>query len=322
MKAPWITCRPEIRVLDCTIRDGGLINDHCFDDSLVKGVYEICIAAGVDYMEIGYKASRKLFSSGKSGDWRFCEEEDMRRIVGENPSPLKLAVMADAGKCDWRNDIQPKDKSVLDLIRVACYVHQIPEAVDMIKHAHDQGYEVSCNLMAVSSISEPDLDQALEVIAKTPANTVVVVDSNGSLYAEQVEFLVKKYLAAVKDTGKEVGIHTHNNMQLAFANSIEAIIHGANRIDATMAGLGRGAGNCPMELMLGFLRNPKFRLRPVLQLLQDQFIPLREKMEWGPCIPYNLSGQLNQHPRAAMAVRASKDKDNYVEFYDKCVSDI
>jgi 4-hydroxy 2-oxovalerate aldolase len=211
---------------------------------------------------------------------------------------------------------------VIDVVRVACYVQQIPEAVDMIKDAFDKGYEVCCNLMAVSTIQEPELDQALEVLAKTPAGTIVVVDSNGALYAEQIELLVKKYLAAVKESGKEVGIHTHNNMQLAFANTIEAIIHGANRIDATMAGLGRGAGNCPMELLLGFLRNPKFRLRPVLKLLQEYLVPLREKVEWGPSVPYNITGQLNQHPRAAIACRSGNEKDNYVDFYDKCIADV
>jgi len=323
MKAPWITYRPEIRVLDCTIRDGGLINDHCFHDDLVRAVYQTCVLAGIDYMEIGYRASRSMFAAGKTGDWRFCEEETVRRIVGENPSPLKLSVMADAGgKCDWKHDIGPKSQSVIDMIRVAFYVTQVPEAVEMIQHAKQQGYEVSANLMAVSNVQEAELEQALEVLAKAPADALVVVDSNGSLYAEQVEMLVKQYLAAGKETGKEVGLHMHNNLQLAFANTIEGIIHGANRIDATMAGLGRGAGNCPMELLLGFLRNPKFKLRPILQLLQDHFVALRQKMEWGPTVPYNIGGQLNQHPRTAISCRSGPEKDNYVEFYDKCVADI
>ena len=150
---------------------------------------------------------------------------------------------------------------------------------------------------------------------------MIVVDSNGLLYAEQVEILVKKYAKAVEGSGKEVGIHAHNNLQLAFANTIEAIIHGANRVDATMAGLGRGAGNCPMELLLGFLRNPKFAQRPVLQLLQDHFLALRQQVEWGPLVPYNITGGQHQYLRAAMAVRASTAKDNFVEFYDKCVGD-
>ena len=192
----------------------------------------------------------------------------------------------------------------------------------MINDAHDKGYEVACNLMAVSTVQDAEVDQALEVLVETPASTIVVVDSFGSLYAEQIEMLVKKYLKALEGTGKEVGIHAHNNQQLAFANTIEAIIHGANRVDATMAGIGRGAGNCPMELLIGFLRNPKYRIRPILQLLQDHFVPLREKVEWGPLVPYNITGQLNQHPRAAIALRSGDDKDNFVDFYDKLVSDL
>jgi len=321
MKAPWVTYRPELKVLDCTVRDGGLINDHMFEDGFVKAVYDTCVAAGVDYMEIGYKASKRIFARSKFGAWKFCEEDDLRRIVGENKPSLKLAAMADAEKTDYHEDILPKNQSVLDVIRVATYVNQIPTAVDMIKDAADKGYEVTCNLMAVSVVQEPELDQALDVLRETPASTIVVVDSFGALYAEQIEILVKKYLKALEGTGKQVGIHAHNNQQLAFANTIEAIIHGANRVDATMAGLGRGAGNCPMELLFGFLRNPKFDLRPILRLLQDYFVALREKVEWGPLVPYNITGQLNQHPRAAMKLRAGPDKDKYVEFYDSCVEE-
>jgi len=321
MKAPWVTYRPELKVLDCTVRDGGLINDHMFEDGFVKAVYDTCVAAGVDYMEIGYKASKRIFARSKFGAWKFCEEDDLRRIVGENKTSLKLAAMADAEKTDYHEDILPKNQSVLDVIRVATYVNQIPTAVDMIKDAADKGYEVTCNLMAVSVVQEPELDQALDVLRETPASTIVVVDSFGALYAEQIEILVKKYLKALEGTGKHVGIPAHNNQQLAFAKTIEAIIHGANRVDATMAGLGRGAGNCPMELLFGFLRNPKFDLRPILRLLQDYFVALREKVEWGPLVPYNITGQLNQHPRAAMKLRAGPDKDKYVEFYDSCVEE-
>ena len=114
MTAPWITYRPALKVLDCTIRDGGLINDHAFEDGFVKAVYDACVAAGIDYMEIGYKASKKLFARDKCGAWKFCDEDDIRRIVGDNPTPLKLAAMADAGKSDWRTDILPKKDSVLE----------------------------------------------------------------------------------------------------------------------------------------------------------------------------------------------------------------
>ncbi len=317
-KAPWVTYRPELKVLDCTIRDGGLCNDHAFDDGFVKAVYDTCVQAGVDYMEMGYKASKRIFARDRFGAWKFCDEDDLRRIVGDNPTSLKLAAMADAEKTDYKTDILPKKDSVLDVIRVATYVHQIPTAVDMIKDAYDKGYEVTANLMSVSVIQEPELDQALEVLVETPASTIVVVDSFGALYGEQIEILVKKYRAAIGDRPKEVGIHAHNNQQLAFANTIEAIIHGANRVDATMGGLGRGAGNCPMELLLGFLRNPKFDIRPVYELLQNHIVDLQKKIEWGPLVPYIITGQFNQHPRAAMAILETDRRHRYVEFYDEC----
>jgi 4-hydroxy 2-oxovalerate aldolase len=230
--------------------------------------------------------------------------------------------MADAGKSDWRTDIIPKEQSPLDMIRVAFYVYQVSEALDMIRHAADMGYEVSANLMAVSNAKEIEVDQALEILAESPASTLVVVDSFGSLYAEQVEMLVKKYASFGTAAGKEVGMHAHNNQQLAFANTIEAIIHGANRVDATMGGLGRGAGNCPMELLIGFLRNPKFKIRAIYQVLQDFIQPLKKVMEWGPYVEYNITGQLNLHPRAAIQARAGENVDKYVEFYDQQVSDV
>ncbi len=322
MPAPWITYRPELRVLDATVRDGGLMNNHRFSDEFVRAVYETNLAAGVDYMEIGYKASKRLFARDAFGDWKYCDEDHIRRIVGENATSLKLAAMADAEKSDYHTDILPKEKSVLDMIRVATYVHQLPTAVDMIKDAADKGYEVTCNLMAVSKVQEVELDQALEVLAQTPAQVIYVVDSFGSLYQEQIELLVKKYRAALEGTGKEVGIHAHNNQQLAFANTIEAIIHGANFVDATYGGLGRGAGNCHMELLIGFLRNPKFHIRPIWEFIQNHIVPLQKELEWGPLPPYMITGQHNEHPRAAMEFRASEDRDNYVAFYDQIVGDV
>jgi 4-hydroxy 2-oxovalerate aldolase len=321
MKAPWVTYRPEIKVLDATLRDGGLINDHMFDEGFVRAVYEACAAAGVDYMEVGYKGSGRVFDRDKFGAWKFCSEDDLRRVLGDAPT-VKIAVMADAGgKTDYHTDLLPKDKSVIDLVRVACYIHQIPEALDMIKDAHDKGYETTCNIMAISTCSESEIDQALEEISKSPCSTVVVVDSFGSMYGEQIAGHVERYKKALEGTGKEVGIHAHNNQELAFANTIEAIIHGANRIDATMGGLGRGAGNCRMELLLGFLRNPKYNIRSVWKLIQDHIAPLQKTLQWGPLPPYVIAGQLNQHPRAAIAWLADEKPHACGDFYDKVSAD-
>ena len=85
----WLSFRPEIKVVDCTIRDGGLMNNHHFDDQIVKRVYNTCVAAGVDYMELGYKASREGIKAGEFGDWKYSTEESLRRIVGDNPSGVE-----------------------------------------------------------------------------------------------------------------------------------------------------------------------------------------------------------------------------------------
>lgn len=315
----WLSYRPEIKVLDCTIRDGGLMNNHHFEDRIVKVVYDTCVAAGVDYMEIGYKASRKGIKVGEHGCWKYCLEEDIRRIVGDNPTPLKLAVMADAERCDYTEDIGPKKDSVVDVIRVATYINQIPSALEMVKDAHDKGYETTLNLMAASTIPDQELDEGLAMMAQSEAKAIYVVDSFGALYSEQVHRLVKKYLGHCRESGKEVGVHMHNNMQLAYANTLEGIIEGANYVDATIAGLGRGAGNCPMELILAFLHNPKFNLRPVLECVQNHIEPMRAKLLWGYDLPYLLTGMLNQHPRTAIKFKEAElkgAKGDVLEFYD------
>ncbi len=321
----WVSYRPEIKVVDCTIRDGGLMNNHHFDDQTVKAVYNACVEAGVDYMEIGYKASHKTVVAGEHGAWKYCLEEDIRRMVGDNKTGLKLAVMADAERTDYHEDIAPKSQSVIDMVRVATYISQIPTALDMVKDAHDKGYETTVNLMAVSTVPERELDEGLELLANSEAKAIYVVDSFGSLYSEQVHYLVRKYLHYCKASGKEVGMHAHNNLQLAYANTIEAIIIGANMLDATFAGLGRGAGNCPLELLIGFLHNPKYDLRPILRCVQENIEPMRAKLLWGFDLPYMMTGLLNQHPRAAIKFKAAAGQaggqGDIVKFYDAIIEE-
>ena len=314
--ARWLTYRPDIKVLDCTIRDGGLMNSHQFPDEIIKAVYNANVAAGVDYMELGYKGSKDIFAPADYGPWKFCPEDDIKRIVGENDTGLKLSVMADAERTDYHTDIVPKEQSPLDLIRVACYIHQIPTALDMVKDAHDKGYETAVNLMAVSIIPDRELDRAMELIAESEADIMYLVDSFGSLYSEQTRHIIKKYLNYMKPLGKQVGMHAHNNLQLAFSNTIEAIVEGASMLDASMAGFGRGAGNCAMELLVNFLHNPKYKARPIYECIQNHIEPLRKDLLWGFDLPYMVTGFLNQHPRDAIKFNASEHRGNIVKFND------
>ncbi len=312
--------RDKIQVLDCTIRDGGLINNHDFDFRFMRAVYKALVLAGVDYMEIGYKNSKRLFSPKEFGKWKFCEDQDIREVIEGVQSHTKISVMVDVDRVDIE-DILPRKDSPVAMIRVASYVKDIDKAIFLVNHFADKGYETTVNIMAISRALDNELTEALEQLEKeSKAKVIYIVDSFGALYQETIEFLIKKAKSIIKT--KEIGIHAHNNQQLAFSNTIEAIIHDANFVDGTVYGLGRAAGNCPLELILGFLKNPKFDIRPVLDLISKEFIPLREKIEWGYIIPYAITGILDEHPRAAMALRNSEKKENYREFYDSLMGEI
>ena len=314
-KGELVSYRPDIKVVDCTLRDGGIVNDFKFDDEFVKDLYKANIAAGVDYMELGYKASKDIFSVDDFGKWKFCDEESIREIVGDNNTDLKIAVMADVGRTDYKKDIIQKKDSVIDMIRIATYVNTIPAAIEMINYCADLGYEVTINIMAVSTASEKELDLALDMLGKSKANVIYLVDSYGSLYPEQIIAYSKKYLKIAEKYGKRIGIHAHNNQQLAFANTIESCTTGVSYLDATMSGMGRGAGNCYMELLMGFLRNPKYSINPVLKFVENHMLPLKASgVVWGCDVQYMLTGQQNQHPRSAMAFTADKRTD-YFNFY-------
>ncbi|MDO5381890.1 MAG: aldolase catalytic domain-containing protein [Eubacteriales bacterium] len=315
-KGELVSFRPDIKVVDCTLRDGGLVNNFEFTDEFVRDLYKANVAAGIDYMEFGYKASKEVFNVEDFGKWKFCDEKGIREIVGDNNTDLKISVMADVGRTDFRKDIGPKSESVVDMVRVATYINTIPAAIEMINYCADMGYEVTINIMAISTASETELDLALELLAsQSKASVIYLVDSYGSLYPEQIRRLADKYLKVAEKYGKSVGIHAHNNQQLAFANTIEAATIGVSFLDVTMSGMGRGAGNCYTELLMGFLRNPKYRISPVLKFIEKQIVPLKNSgVVWGCDVQYMLTGQTNQHPRTAIAFTGEKRTD-YDAFY-------
>lgn len=306
--------RPEIKVIDCTVRDGGLMNKWQFDEKFVRHVYKALSEAGIDYMEIGYLSSESAFCRDEYGPWRFCAEADLKKIIGKDEKKIKLSAMADIGRIDHK-DIPPKSESSLDMIRVACYVHQIDAAVDLAHHCMNKGYETTINLMAVSTVGLRELEEGLEDLAKSRVPIIYLVDSFGAFYSEDIEHLAKKYMKSLP--GKIVGIHAHNNQQLAFANTISAIISGINYLDATLYGIGRGAGNCPLELLISFLKNPKFKVRPLVEVIEKQILPWEKKIDWGYFVPYMVTGVLNQHPRSAMAHMESDHKDKITDFFDE-----
>ena len=292
-KGDLLSVRQDIRVVDATIRDGGLCNDFRFDDKFIKALYNANVKAGVDYMEFGYKASKEIFNEEDFGKWKFCNDADIRKIVGDNKTPLKIAVMADVGRTDFKKDIIAKKDSPIDLIRIATYINAIPAAVEMIEDAAKKGYETTINIMAVSKARTEDITAALETLGKTPVNAFYIVDSYGALYPEESRRLADLYCSIA---------------------DIEAMTQGVSYLDATVDGMGRGAGNCALELLLGFLKNPKYQVAPILKIIEEYTHKFKaEGVKWGYDIPYLLTGQYNTHPRPAIQF-VKEDRQDYYKF--------
>lgn len=312
--------RPDVKVLDCTMRDGGLVNDFYFTDDFVRALYKTDIEAGVDYMEVGYRASKDLFDPDKFGKWKFSTDEDIYDIVGENDTDLKISIMADVGRCNYKRDIRPRSDSPVDMVRIATYINNMPAALDMIEHCTKMGYETTCNIMAISKAKESDIASALEMLGRSPVGGFYLVDSYGSLYPEQIRYMAEIYQSVADKYNKVVGMHAHNNQQLAFANTIEACAEGASMLDASMMGMGRGSGNCMIEQIISFLKNPKFHLEPAVRFVEQYMVPLKESgLQWGYDTQYLLTGVLNVHPSAAINYTKAGRKDCrgfYLELLD------
>ncbi|KIL39267.1 nucleoid-structuring protein H-NS [Gordoniibacillus kamchatkensis] len=304
------------KILDCTVRDGGLVNNWDFSVQFVKDMYYGLSDAGVEYMEVGYKNSAKLLKGADSGPWRFLNESFLKEVI-TNKTGTKLSALVDIGRVD-ENDILPREQSLLDLIRVACYIKDVDKGLELVQKFNSMGYETTLNIMALSHVMDNELTEAFEEIRQSPVDVVYIVDSYGSMDFKDIDYLVAKFQRLLPE--KELGLHMHNNMQLAFANTIAGAAKGVTFLDSSVYGMGRAAGNCPTELLVSYLKNPRYDVRPVLDIIERHMIAMREKWEWGYIIPYMIAGVLDEHPRVAMALRASADKDKYVDFYDRLTS--
>ncbi len=308
--------RRHVGIVDCTIRDGGICNDWRFDDDLVRRTVEGLSAAGVDVMEIGYQTADGVVDPATVGPWRFCREADLERVAS-NKGTMRLSTMVDVGRIGAA-DLRTAADSLVDVLRVACYAHQIDEALDLCDQALGLGYDVFCNVMAVTSCTPQEVDAFLEKLRQSDVPNVSVVDSFGAMYPHQLRYLIRKYKNWLRPDQK-VGVHLHNNQQTAFANAIVAVDEGADWIDASIFGMGRGAGNVPLELLLMYLDDRRHDVQPILALA-DEYTALREELRWGYEVPYAITGWLNRHPRAAIE-RMRAPRPDSLDFWGTLTAD-
>jgi 4-hydroxy 2-oxovalerate aldolase len=301
--------RHTVRVLDCSIRDGGCCNEWQFTPDLVRRTYRALRSSGVDYMEIGYRTSPGGYDRDRAGPWRFCDDDVLADIV-EDSGP-KLAIMLDQGKAAI-GDLRPRSDSPVSMVRIATYAKDIEAAIELLHGAQDLGYEVMCNVMAVSTCTPQVVDHFLGKLHDSTIPNVALVDSFGAFYPHHVRYLIRKYKNWLRPDQK-LGVHVHNNQETAFANTIVAVEEGADLVDATILGMGRGAGNCPLELLLMYLDASKYDVEPILELAEE-YATLKEQLKWGYHVPYAITGWLNAHPKSAIA-QMGNPETSVAEFY-------
>ena len=304
----------EPKLIDCTVRDGGLMNNWEFSLETVTGLFEANKAAGISVMEMGYRVSPKVFNPEEHGPWKFCPEELIRKVAVRGKGNMKIAVMGDIGRV-YKEDFIPRRDSLIDIFRLACYVHQIDEALELSDYLVDLGYETFINIMAVSTGSPEEVRECLEKVSRSRASGLYLSDTFGSFLPRDIQSRLEEYRTYCP--GKKLGFHGHNNTQMALANSLAAVEAGAEYIDGSYFGMGRGAGNTPLELLLSKIGSSSGNLIPVFNVIQREIEPLMNRLKWGYRIPYAVSGILNQHPRKAIALMESDEPVCYGDFYEK-----
>ncbi|MDD5006786.1 MAG: aldolase catalytic domain-containing protein [Syntrophorhabdaceae bacterium] len=281
-------------ILDCTIRDGGYLNNWRFDKRMVREVYRALSKAGIDIVEIGFRGTEKYFKRDQFGPWRFTDIDDLRDVV-QGINGAKVAIMGDFGKLDT-DDITDDYCQYVSLVRIAVHKDGAFNAIKQLEAIRKKGFLVSLQAMGITSYTRDEIRELVTVLKDSSIDYVYIADSYGSILPDQMRPLIEPFqeLKHIK-----VGFHPHNGLQMAFANTLEAIKCGIDIVDSTIYGMGRGAGNLPTEVLLSYLQlstTDKYNVIPVLHVIDRFFMNIDTDEPWGYQLPYMLSGIFQCHP--------------------------
>jgi len=289
-----------LNILDCTIRDGGYINNWNFEKKFVREPYSALSKSGVDYIELGFHGTSEHFDDKKYGLWRFTKEESIKSTI-KNLSGAKIAVMGDYGKIKAENIPEAKN-SIVELIRIAAHKNCLQDAIKILEEIKKKGYKVSLNAMGYANYSKADCKNLVKMIKASSLDYIYVADSYGSMFPNQIREFFEPLLNI---PNIKVGFHPHNNLQMAFANTIKAIHCGVDMVDSTIYGMGRAAGNLPTEIIISYLENKigdRYNPVPILNIIDRYFLSMYKENPWGYQLPYMLSGMFKCHPNYAKAL--------------------
>ncbi|WP_311946894.1 aldolase catalytic domain-containing protein [Halomonas piscis] len=286
--------------LDCTFRDGGYYNAWDFSPELIHQYLDAMQAAGVDVVELGFRTLKK---QGFQGPCAFTTDEFIRSLT--IPAGLTVGVMVNGnelvGEVPQQEALErlfpnASAESPVDLVRIACHVHEFEKALPAVTWLKERGYQVGFNLMQVADRTEEEV-KALARLAKAyPMDALYFADSMGSMNPDQAAQIIQWFRSEWKGP---MGIHTHDNLGLALSNTLRALDEGVTWVDSTVTGMGRGPGNARTEelaIEIAERRGKPTNMVPLMVLLREHFKPMQAHYGWGTNPYYYLAGKYGIHP--------------------------
>lgn len=297
--------------LDCTLRDGGYYNDWDFSDDLIARYLQAVKSAGVDVVELGF---RFVKTEGFKGACAYATDDFLRSLP--IPEGLDVAVMLNASDLFISDDFfgtlemlfpEPAADTPVTIVRVACHAREFVASLPAAQWLHERGYRVGFNIMQIVDRSREEVIELAIEASKCPVEVLYFADSMGGMSPEQTREIIG-WLREGWDG--PIGVHTHDNMGLALGNTLAAIDAGATWVDSTVTGMGRGPGNALTEelaLELEDIRAPRsVSLSGLLDLVVNDFDPMKVQYGWGTNPFYYLSGKYGIHPTYVQAMLSDR----------------
>ena len=299
-----------MKILDCTLRDGGYYTNWDFDQELTNDYFKLVKSLPIEIIEMGYRGNTSK-KNAYFGEYYFLTISNLKRIKSIIGNKKKISIMVDLK--DWRSvsDLKKnlsKCRGVVDIVRFAVAPNKLGEFKDFLKVTKSLGFKVCVNLM-YSHVILKNSELIRRVLKlKKFFDVLYIVDSYGTLITGDVENIINKIKKI--DDKIPIGFHPHNNLEMALANSIEAIKNNIDYLDCTITGMGRGAGNLKTELLIAYL-NLKKKIMKIndyknIAKVVDKFEEIKVKEKWGTSLPYMISGSTQNPQAVAMQLIKSK----------------
>ena len=298
-----------IILLDCTLRDGGYVNDWEFGHDNLLQIYERLCDSRVDVIELGFLDGRRPFDRNRS---IFPDTASIRRIWERSgKEPPMLTGMIDYGTCGIEN-LEPAEDSFVDIIRVIFKEHRMKEALDYCAEVKAKGYKVCAQLVSVTTYTEESLLRLIEAVNQVRPFALGMVDTYGLLTPAKL-MKIDRILEENLDRDIAIGFHAHNNFELAYANSmtfVDAPHQHDIIVDGTLYGMGKSTGNAPLELLAMYLNEnygKNYDTSTMLESIEESVMDFYVKSPWGYKTYYYLSAKNRCHPNY---VGDYQDKEN------------